>query len=66
MVGETRVHTVIPIFYRKVETPPGSSQGIHILYTRDMDQETLIVAIFFTFMVGAGIGFYVTKFVVGL
>ncbi len=31
-----------------------------------MDQETLIIAIFFTFMIGAGIGFYVTKFIVGV
>jgi hypothetical protein len=31
-----------------------------------MDQETLMIAIFFTFMIGAGIGFYVTKFLVGV
>jgi len=31
-----------------------------------MDQETLIVVIFFTFMIGAGVGFYVTRFVVGV
>jgi hypothetical protein len=31
-----------------------------------MDQETLMIAIFFTFMIGAGLGFYVTKFLVGV
>lgn len=59
--------TLLYLFFMKKSRPRhGSSQGIHILYTRDMDQETLIVAIFFTFMIGAGIGFYVTKFIVGV
>jgi hypothetical protein len=31
-----------------------------------MDQETLLVAMFFLFMMGAGIGFYVTKVIIGL
>lgn len=31
-----------------------------------MDQETLMIAIFFTFMIGAGIGFYVTKLLIGV
>jgi hypothetical protein len=31
-----------------------------------MDSETLAVAIFFTFMIGAGLGFYITKLVIGV
>lgn len=33
-----------------------------ILYTHSyMNQQTLIVAIFFTFMIGAGVGFYIAQ-----
>ena len=31
-----------------------------------MDQETLLIAVFFLFFMGAGIGFYATKMLVGL
>lgn len=31
-----------------------------------MDHETLLVALFFTFMLGAGLGFYLTKLYFGL
>jgi hypothetical protein len=31
-----------------------------------MDSETIAITIFFTFMIGAGVGFYVTKLLIGV
>lgn len=37
---------------------------ILILYTQwYMNQETLLVALFFLFMLGAGVGFYLARFI---
>lgn len=38
-------------------------QCIGIVYYYGMDQETLIVVLFFIFLLGAGIGFYVATLV---
>jgi hypothetical protein len=56
------VDTVIPIFGQKVESllsvllPSGTL--IH-----NMDKEALMVTLFFTFMLGAGVGFYLVRFI---
>lgn len=50
----------IPIFHKIVE-------GSRLLQVRGilraMDQTALLVTLFFTFILGAGIGFYVAKFI---
>lgn len=56
--------TVIPIFLKKVEgvVPFRLDISVKPLYTdRTMNQETLLVALFFTFMIGAGVGFYLAR-----
>jgi hypothetical protein len=56
------VDTVIPIFEKKVESllsvllPSGT-----LIY--NMDKEALMVTLFFTFMLGAGVGFYLVRFI---
>jgi hypothetical protein len=53
----TEVGTVIPIFDQKVEW-----KNIGRGYTTEyMDQTALLVTLFFTLIIGAGVGFYVAK-----
>ena len=59
----TLVHTVIPIFSQKVECGECRLDiSYKYLYTKlIMDKETLLVSLFFMFMIGAGVGFYLAR-----
>ena len=67
-VGRPPTH--VPQLYQFLEKSRVFLQTSHykdILYTiYSMDQETLIVGIFFIGMIGAGLGFYLTKFIMGI
>jgi hypothetical protein len=57
--SSTEVGTVIPIFNQKVE-----GKLMDKGYTTEyMDQTALLVTLFFTLILGAGVGFYVAKLI---
>lgn len=62
MSGTTTVRIVIPIFIEKVELFGCSYEGRVLHSNVIMDHESLLVTLFFTFMLGAGVGFYVARF----
>jgi len=56
------VRIVIPSFYEKVETQDGVARRLGY-NGRTMDKTALTITLFFIFMLGAGVGFYLMRLI---
>lgn len=61
-VTSLTVRIVIPSFYEKVETQDGVPRGLGY-NTKTMDKTALTITLFFIFMLGAGVGFYLMRLI---
>ena len=57
------VAIVIPIFGAKVEGLAVELLSYNV-YLLNMDQVAMMITLIFTFLLGAGIGFYVARFII--
>lgn len=55
--------TFIPIFEQKVEGLTCSTKDAVLNSKLIMEQDALMVTLFFTFALGAGIGYYLARFI---
>lgn len=61
LIKAGRRRTVIPIFWEKVERLIENLYQWCYTFDIHMDHEPLLVTLFFTFMLGAGAGFYIAR-----